>query len=292
MLTFREVAHENSFSRAAENLALTQPSVSHQVSLLEKEIGLRLIHRGPGGMRLTKAGEVLLEHADQIAWRLELADRQIAAMSEEHNDLIRIGAFPTALGGYMPSVLARLTELDPDLRVHLAEITSDDYEERFLRGEFDLVVIYQDSTGSRREIPGTDRIDLLKDHFLVGLPADHHLADVAGPIDLNDLASDGWIFPSANGFLVEACREAGFEPRIVSTTHDPIATRGLIARGLGVGWVSSLMSRDFQGGATREVANPIRQRDVYALLPPGDRHPRAAETIEALKTVAGQFVEH
>ncbi|HEY1712909.1 MAG TPA: LysR family transcriptional regulator, partial [Solirubrobacteraceae bacterium] len=79
-MTFRAVAHERSFSRAAEKLLLSQPSVSHQVALLETEIGVRLLDRGPGGLRLTRAGKVLLEHADQVAWRLELADRQIAGL--------------------------------------------------------------------------------------------------------------------------------------------------------------------------------------------------------------------
>ena len=67
LLTFRTVAHERSFSRAAETLSLSQPSVSHQIALLETEIGVRLLDRGRGGLRLTRAGEVLLEHADHVA---------------------------------------------------------------------------------------------------------------------------------------------------------------------------------------------------------------------------------
>src|SRR5215213_6999439 len=97
VLTFRTVAHEQSFSRAAERLSLSQPSVSHQVGLLETEIGVRLLDRGRGGLRLTDAGEVLLEHADQVAWRLDLADTQIRGLAEERRDQLRLGAFPTAL---------------------------------------------------------------------------------------------------------------------------------------------------------------------------------------------------
>src|SRR6266550_4549097 len=82
LLTFRTVAHERSFSRAAEKLSLSQPSVSHQVALLETEIGVRLLDRGRGGLRLTHAGAVLLEHADHLAWRLRLADTQITDLAE------------------------------------------------------------------------------------------------------------------------------------------------------------------------------------------------------------------
>src|SRR5438132_4156619 len=93
LLTFRTVARERSFSRAAETLSLSQPSVSHQVAQLETEIGLRLMDRGRGGLRLTRAGTVLLEHADHIAWRLEMADEQIGVLAGERRDHVRIGAF-------------------------------------------------------------------------------------------------------------------------------------------------------------------------------------------------------
>src|SRR3954451_15279839 len=103
LMSFRAVAHARSFSRAAEKLSLTQPSVSHQIALLETELGLRLLERGRGGLRLTQAGEVLLEHADNVAWRLELADTQITALAEQRRQNLRLGAFPTALPGFVPS---------------------------------------------------------------------------------------------------------------------------------------------------------------------------------------------
>ena len=56
MLTFREVARLGSFSRAAEELSLTQPAVSQQILSLERQLGIRLIDRGPGGLALTDAG--------------------------------------------------------------------------------------------------------------------------------------------------------------------------------------------------------------------------------------------
>ena len=79
LLTFRAVAHERSFSRAARGLALSQPSVSNQVAALEREVGVRLLDREPGGLRLTPEGAILLEHADAIAERRELARTQLDA---------------------------------------------------------------------------------------------------------------------------------------------------------------------------------------------------------------------
>ena len=118
--------------------------------------------------------------------------------------------------------------------------------------------------------------------FLVGLPPEHRLADATGPVSLANFAKDDWIMPSTQGFLIQACRDAGFEPRIVSTTSDPLAARGLITRGLGVGWVPGLLIDDYSGVAIRPIKDPMRRRDIYALLPPGARHPHAKHVIDAL----------
>jgi DNA-binding transcriptional LysR family regulator len=290
LLTFRAVAHERSFSRAAETLSLSQPSVSHQVALLETEIGVRLLDRGRGGLRLTRAGEVLLEHADHVAWRLQLADSQIADLAEQRREQVRLGAFPTALASFVPSAIARLRSAHGDVQAQLSEITAANLESRLLAGEFDVAVGYQDAT-ARREIPGAERIDLFQESFLVGLPADHRLAGSTSPLPLAELAEDDWIMPSTEGFLIQACRDAGFDPRIVAVTSDPLATRGLITRGLGVGWIASLLIHDYAGAVTRPVKDPIRRRDIYALLPPGNRHPLAKPLITALIDTAGAATE-
>jgi DNA-binding transcriptional LysR family regulator len=289
LLTFRAVAHARSFSRAAEGLSLTQPSVSHQVALLETELGVRLLDRGRGGLRLTQAGTVLLEHADEVAWRLELADEQLAELAGQRREHVRLGAFPTALAGYVPAAVARLRVAHGDLRVRLGEVTPSTLDRRLLSGEFDVAVSYQDATAERRELPGAERIDLMQDAFLLGLPPDHRLADEAGPISLAALADDDWIFASTDGFLAQACRDVGFDPHVVATTSEPFATRGLILRGLGVGWVPSLLVNDYDGVVVRPVAEKIRRRDIFALLPPGDRHPRARDVIDALTQTAPDF---
>src|SRR3954471_8339231 len=100
-------------------MSVTQPSVSHQIARLETEIGVRLLERGRGGLRLTDAGAVLLEHADDIAWRLELAESHLAALAGQRREHVRLGAFPTALAGFVPAAVARLRLTRHDLRVRL-----------------------------------------------------------------------------------------------------------------------------------------------------------------------------
>src|SRR5687767_15036254 len=108
LLTFRAVAHRRSFSQAARELALSQPSVSQQVAALERELGTGLLDRRPGGLKLTHAGAVLLEHADAVAERLELAAAQLAEIAGSERTTLRLGTFPTALASLVPAAIARL----------------------------------------------------------------------------------------------------------------------------------------------------------------------------------------
>src|SRR3954471_580977 len=117
VLTFRAVAHRRSFSQTARDLALSQPSVSNQVAALERELGARLLDRRPGGLRLTREGEILLAHADAIAARFELASAQLTAAAEGVRARLRIGAFPTALAGLVPEAIAQVRRAHPDVNV-------------------------------------------------------------------------------------------------------------------------------------------------------------------------------
>jgi DNA-binding transcriptional LysR family regulator len=287
VLTFRTVAHRRSFSRAADELALTQPAVSQQVAALERELGTRLLDRRPGGLQLTRAGEVLLEHADSIDERLRLAGAQLAEIADEERVRLRIGAFPTALSGFVPAAVERLRTRSPALKVTVDEGASDDLPARVRAGELHLAVAFQDAARPRREHPGLERRDLLRERFVVALPPAHRLAEREA-VRLADLADDDWSTASTDGMTVRACRAAGFEPRLVSITRDQLAISGLIARGLAVTLAPELMAEGFERVTLRPIAGAAPERDVFALLPPGGRHPLAEAAVAVLVEIAGE----
>jgi DNA-binding transcriptional LysR family regulator len=289
LLTFRVVAHERSFSRAAERLSRSQPSVSSQIALLETEVGVRLFDRARRGLRLTAAGEVLLDHADHIAWRLELADTQIAALAGEQHGQVRLGCFPTAMGGLAAAAISQLRSAHGDIRVLVDEVTADMLEPRLLSGQFDIALGYQDSTLPRRDFPGAERIELAQETFLVGLPVGHPLAGGSGPLALAELAGEDWVMASTSGFLADACREAGFEPHVVALCREPVGTHGIIARGIGIGFIPSLLAQAHPDIVVRPIEGPIRHRDIFVVLPPGERHPHARHVLAALQTAAEEF---
>jgi DNA-binding transcriptional LysR family regulator len=288
VLTFRAVANRRSFTEAAQELALSQPSVSHQVAALEREIGARLLDRRPGGLQLTRAGALLLEHADAIAERFDLAALQLAEIADDERTLLRIGAFPTALAGLVPSAVARLRARHPGARVTVDEGAADELPARVRSGELHVAVGSQDAALPRRDYEGIERRDLLREPFLVALPPDHDLAGEQA-VRLRDLADEDWTAAYTDGLIVRACRAAGFEPRLVSITRDQLAIRALITRGLAVTLAPRLLAEAFTGTALRPIAGKGPERDVYALLPPGGRHPLAQPMLAALTATAEEL---
>src|SRR5215207_10643022 len=156
LLTFHAVTRAGSFSAAARELALTQPAVSQQVAALERELGARLLHRGPGGLTLTEAGELALEHAEALAERLALADTQLAELGDQAAS-VRVGAFPSALATLVPAAIERLVPQ----RVEAMEGTIEELAAGVADGSMHVALCFQDADVPPREHPGLRRHDLL-----------------------------------------------------------------------------------------------------------------------------------
>ncbi len=281
VLTFREVARLGSFSRAAEALALTQPAVSQQVAALERQAGAQLLERGPGGLTLTPAGELLLAHAEVVADRLELAEGQLDELTAHAARELRIGAFPSALATRVPQALARLTEERPDVKAVVGEGTSGELVARVRSGALHVAVCFQDAARPRREHDGAERIDVDEEPFAALLPQGHPLAG-SGPVRIAALAGETWVAPSREGLIVHACEQAGFTPAIRYVSRDPLANRGLVAAGLAVTISPARLAAEFTGIAV-EPLRDAPTRSVYALLPASGATGLARAFVAALR---------
>jgi molybdate transport repressor ModE-like protein len=281
LLTLHAVARHGSFSRAAEELTLTQSAVSQQVAALERQLGVQLLHRGRGGVRPTPAGEALLAHAAALDERLQLAGRQLAELAHDERRRLRVGAAPSALATIVPDAAAALVVRTPDLEVQLTEGRLDELVTGVRAGDLHLAVCFQDAAVPRREHPGTRRYDLADEPMVVAVSPRHRLAR-RKQIRLAELAGDAWTAPSRDGLIVRACRAAGFEPSLNIISGDPLAIRAVVRAGLAVTMTPRLLAAQLHGVRILTVDDPPR-RDLYALLP--DAGARATEQafLEELK---------
>jgi DNA-binding transcriptional LysR family regulator len=279
LLTFRAVARAGSFSAAARELALTQPAVSQQVAALERELGARLLHRGPGGLTLTDAGAIALEHADALADRIALADTQLAELSDDAGP-VRVGAFPSALATVVPAAIARLG----GRRVEAVEGTMEELAAGVGDGRVHVALVFQDAAAPRREHPGLRRHDLLEEPFVPVVGPNHRLAK-RRTIRLEELADDPWTAPSRTGILHSACVAAGFEPDLHFITRDVLAIGALIAADLAVTLSPRLVADWREGVHVLELRDEPPRRALYALTPRTGTTAGARELLDAVRAI-------
>jgi len=136
---FAAVAAHGSFSRAANQLHLTQPALSRQVKSLEDEIGVALIVRGQNTISLTSAGEDFYEEAKDILARVDVAVRRIK--TRPHGEKLRIGYVHSLTAGIMPRVVERFQSYDKDVYLELSDLTTETMWQRAAAEQIDIAIL-------------------------------------------------------------------------------------------------------------------------------------------------------
>jgi DNA-binding transcriptional LysR family regulator len=184
-LALEAVAQEASFNRAAAKLGYTQSAISQQIAALERIVGQKLIERPTGAqpMRLTRAGEVLIEHAHAIGVRLASAQADLESLNAGELDPLRVGFPGRGLGALMPGIYQRLERDRPDFTIRVLPAPDEEDHSRMLRqGEADLVFV-------ERPLPdeNVEQVTLLEDDYV--LVVGRGTAELAASPTLNELAS-------------------------------------------------------------------------------------------------------
>ena len=136
---FAAVAAHGSFSRAANQLHLTQPALSRQVKSLEDEIGTALIVRGQNAISLTAAGEAFYEEAKDILARVDVAVRRIK--TRPPGEKLRIGYVHSLTAGIMPRVVERFQSYNKDVFLELSDLTTETMWQRAAAEQIDIAIL-------------------------------------------------------------------------------------------------------------------------------------------------------
>lgn len=138
---FAEVAKEGSFTAAARTLHISQPSLSVAVKKLEEALGATLFHRSRQGVSLTRAGEILLEHARQADRTLEAAKEELLALDTEPRGAFTLGAHASLAAYLLPGFMARFLERYSRVSLSLQNGNSRDLERAVVERRLDLGLI-------------------------------------------------------------------------------------------------------------------------------------------------------
>jgi len=274
------VAHTGSVTAAARELHYTQPSVSHHLARLEAETGATLVQRVGRGIRLTEAGRLLAERGAEILGRLEAASTELAAHVGLRKGRVRLAAFPSALGTFVPTAASGLVAEHPGLELRLIETEPPEAVRMLRAGEVDVAVIFRYG----KDAPDEDGI---RTRLLLAEPT--YLVTTDGGRDLTAYRDDPWIAgcERCRRHLLDMCAAAGFQPRISYETDDYVAVQSLVAAGLGVTTLPGLALAASQRAGVRSSLLPDSTRYVLAAsygAPPDP--PATAALLDALADAA------
>jgi DNA-binding transcriptional LysR family regulator len=147
---FHSVATNLSFTRAAEELYITQPAVTKNIKELEKVLQISLFERNKTGITLTKAGKLLLEHTNKIREQEKGLEYAIGLLRDSFSGGLKLGA-STTIGQYiLPAVLAGFHTNNPEIKISLLNKNTGDIEKDLLMKEIDLGII--EGNSRKREL--------------------------------------------------------------------------------------------------------------------------------------------
>ena len=138
---FRSVATLLSFTKAANELFISQPAISKHIQELEKEYGVQLFDRIGNRIQLTRAGQLMLDHACKIIDAYQNLDFDMKKLTEKSGGELRIGASTTISQYVLPELIAEFRKLYPDIRLTLLSGNSHEIEDALAAGRIDLGMV-------------------------------------------------------------------------------------------------------------------------------------------------------
>ena len=254
LIVFRAVARHSSFSRAAEELLLTQPAVTQQIKALEEQFGRPLFHRAGGRISLTPGGGALLPFAEQIKVLSEAAFAAVQNAYGQEAGELSLGASQTIAQYLLPTFIAAFLQTKPMVRITARSGNTDQMLAALVSGDIQVALL--EGPEQRTDV----HIEpFMEDHMVLVVPSSHEWAD--HKITLNELRTQPLLvreFGSGSRRIVEqALAGLGLKTKDLNIRMELDSTEGLlhgVEAGLGVTFVSRWAVRNHMALGTLKVA--------------------------------------
>lgn len=257
---FHVVARTEHFTRAAEQLNMTQPALSRSIGRLEEELGVHLFDRPGRSVQLNKFGKMFLSRVDKAIREINQGMQELRLMNDPYSGSVSLGFLLTFGFTILPDIIGKFNHVYPDVDFELHQNTAVVIAGQLMRGEVDLCLLH----------PLEDRHDwvwntLFEEELFIYVPITHPAA-LQSAVRLDMFATDPFIgFKKGYGMRVitdRLCREAGFAPRIKFEGDDVATAAGLVSSGLGVALLPDFAGIDPSKVKKLRVTEPVCRREL------------------------------
>ena len=248
---YLRVAERRNFSRAAEDLGLTQPSVTARIQTLERDLGEALFERNGRGVRLTEVGESFLPHAQRVLKALHDGQDAVLSMRKLELGTLRLGAAPTISTYVLPELLKEFSSRYPGLEISVRTEYSQQIVQMVLADEVQMGL----ERGTTH--PEVETIPLYGDEVVLVASANDDFAARAS-VSLEDVAERRLIMfnrgSSYYALVDSALRDAGLPVTPAMELDNMEATKKMVQVGLGIAMLPRVaVAQEVARGELREI---------------------------------------
>lgn len=264
---FEAVARNQSFTKASTELHISQPSLSQAIKLTEKECNCQLLERNTRKVYLSEAGIIFLKHSRNMLKQLKIVNEEMSEVQNIGAGIINIGIIESSKY-WIPKILTIFQKHYPTVKVSITELIDiNRIKEALINYDIHLSI-----APSQPKNPVNKYSHIYKERFEVVVPAGHRLIRQKD-IKLTDLKQEKFIL-CKEGFqtrqiIVEACKNAGFEPNISHQLERLETACSLVEAGLGI----TILPKNYLGYANTDleriqIRSPAPSRSVYLAYNP------------------------
>ncbi|WP_203232148.1 cidABC operon transcriptional activator CidR [Paenibacillus pinistramenti] len=246
-----EVARLRSFTKAAEALFITQPTISKTIRQMEEELGIVLFAREGRSITLTDAGRIIVDRAQEILNSFQSLSGELDDLRNLKRGHIRIGLPPMVGSSFFPKVMGQFHSSYPDITIRLFEDGSKKVEIDVEEGSLDLGVVVLPTTEGGFEV-----FPFVEEKLNLLLPPSHRLAQ-SSEISLEELQEEYFLIFredfALHDRIIKECQGAGFQPKIIYESSQWDLISQMVAAGLGIALLPETICREMDPDRVRIV---------------------------------------
>lgn len=245
LTVFYYVAKNLSFTRAAEELFISQPAVTMQIASLEELYGLQLFIREKNKLALTEAGEALFPYAEKLMEIGYQAERVLLNMKANPHGLLRVGTTKTFARYVLPPFILRFAEEFPKVSIKVDEGSSEEMMMSVVYGRNDIAIVGRLAYPDRVEsFPFTGREE---DELFVLVPKNHRFSG-RDPVSLEELADEPVILrergSTTRNVTLAALDSRGITPKVLLESGNIDLIKELVEKGVGISILGGIGLQD------------------------------------------------